>query len=89
MCLARAALPDMVGPPGPDPEAVPCATGAVTAAESFLDSVMLGAWEWFRLDGTVMRTGHFDRGRQVGVWWTFGRSGWLVKETDFSSRPPA
>jgi hypothetical protein len=31
-----------------------------------------------------MRTGEFDRGRQVGIWRTFDRAGRLVKETDFS-----
>jgi hypothetical protein len=30
-----------------------------------------------------MRTGEFDRGRQVGVWRTFDRAGRLVKETGF------
>jgi hypothetical protein len=30
-----------------------------------------------------MRTGEFDRGRQVGTWRTFDRSGALVKETSF------
>jgi hypothetical protein len=30
-----------------------------------------------------MRSGRFDRGRQVGVWKTFTRDGALVKGTDF------
>ena len=34
-----------------------------------------------------MRTGQFDRGKQVGIWRTFDRSGRLVKETDFDKRP--
>ena len=42
-----------------------------------------GAWVWYRKDGTLMRTGQFDRGAQVGVWRTFDRSGALVKETTF------
>jgi len=33
--------------------------------------------------GSLMRSGTFDRGRQIGVWQTFDRSGKLVKETDF------
>ena len=41
-------------------------------------------WEWFRTDGTEMRTGRFDRGRQIGVWRTLDRAGRVVKETDFS-----
>ena len=47
---------------------------------------MHGAWEWHRLDGTLMRTGSFDRGLQVGTWRTFDRSGRVVKETDFPER---
>jgi hypothetical protein len=31
----------------------------------------------------VMRTGQLDRGKQVGIWRTFDRSGGVVKETDF------
>ena len=48
-----------------------------------LDGEMHGGWEWYRTDGTVMRSGQFDRGRQIGVWRTFERSGRVVKETDF------
>ena len=44
---------------------------------------MDGAWAFYRTDGSLMRSGSFDRGRQVGVWQTFDRSGMLVKETDF------
>ncbi|TAK01464.1 MAG: hypothetical protein EPO36_05390 [Chloroflexota bacterium] len=49
-----------------------------------LDGEMHGKWEFFRKDGSMMRAGEFDRGRQVGVWRTFDRTGRLVKETDFS-----
>jgi hypothetical protein len=31
-----------------------------------------------------MRAGEFERGRQVGIWRTYDRSGRIVKETDFS-----
>lgn len=59
-------------------------TGALQSRGFTLDGEMHGAWEFFRKDGSVMRTGEFDRGRQVGVWRTFDRTGRLVKETDFS-----
>ncbi len=49
----------------------------------YLDGEMHGFWEFFRKDGTLMRSGAFDRGVQVGVWKTFDRLGKLVKETDF------
>ena len=47
------------------------------------DVEMHGAWEWYRLDGSLMRTGASDRGRQVGPWRTFDHAGQLVKETNF------
>ena len=45
-----------------------------------------GEWRWFRVDGSLMRTGEFQRGIQVGTWRTFDRSGRLVKETVFATR---
>jgi antitoxin component YwqK of YwqJK toxin-antitoxin module len=45
---------------------------------------MHGAWEFLRKDGSVMRKGEFERGKQLGIWRTFDRSGRVVKETDFS-----
>jgi antitoxin component YwqK of YwqJK toxin-antitoxin module len=47
---------------------------------------MHGEWEFLRKDGSVMRAGRFDHGRQVGKWRTFDRAGKVVKETDFSNR---
>ncbi|MGH2465517.1 MAG: toxin-antitoxin system YwqK family antitoxin [Candidatus Limnocylindrales bacterium] len=59
------------------------ASDAVQSTGSMLGGLMHGDWEFFRTDGSVMRTGTFDRGRQVGRWRTFDRVGRLVKETDF------
>jgi antitoxin component YwqK of YwqJK toxin-antitoxin module len=67
----------------PVPEIAHYADGGVKLKGFRLDGEFHGAWEWYRADGTVMRTGQFDRGRQVGVWRTFERSGRLVKETRF------
>jgi antitoxin component YwqK of YwqJK toxin-antitoxin module len=71
-----------------DPELVPALdhypNGKVRFRGANLDGVMHGPWEFYRADGSLMRRGSFDRGRQVGVWRTFDRSGKLVKETDFS-----
>lgn len=44
---------------------------------------MHGAWKFFRRDGSLMRSGSFDRGRQIGVWRTYKRSGDVAKETRF------
>lgn len=60
-------------------------TGTIKSKGYLLDGEMHGAWSFVRKDGSVMRTGHFDRGRQVGTWRTFDRSGRLVKETGFPS----
>jgi antitoxin component YwqK of YwqJK toxin-antitoxin module len=58
--------------------------GTVRARGQMLDGLLSGYWEWFRLDGTMMRTGAFDRGRQIGTWTTYDRSGAPHKETHFS-----
>ncbi len=42
-----------------------------------------GAWSWYRKDGSLMRTGQFKLGAQVGTWRTFDRDANLVKETRF------
>ena len=44
---------------------------------------MHGYWEFYRKDGSLMRSGTFDEEVQVGVWKTFARDGSLVKETNF------
>ncbi|GAA5196919.1 hypothetical protein [Microbacterium jejuense] len=57
--------------------------GSVRGRGQMLDDEMHGYWEWFRLDGTIMRSGSFERGRRVGVWTTYDRSGAPHKETQF------
>jgi antitoxin component YwqK of YwqJK toxin-antitoxin module len=59
--------------------------GAVKLRGAHLGGAMHGPWEFFRVDGSLMRSGSFDRGRQVGPWRTFARTGRLVKETDFGA----
>jgi antitoxin component YwqK of YwqJK toxin-antitoxin module len=51
----------------------------------YLDGEMHGYWEFYRKDGSMMRSGAFERGIQVDVWKTFDREGNLVKETKFTS----
>jgi len=50
----------------------------------YLDGEMHGPWEFFRKDGTLMRTGEFNQGKQTGIWRTFDRSGKLISEKDLS-----
>ena len=71
----------------PKTEVVRYPSGVLKMKGSRLGGQMHGAWTWYRLDGSVMRTGRFDRGKQIGVWKTFARSGQLVKETKFARRP--
>jgi len=67
----------------PKPHAERYPDGTLKLSGFHLDGEMHGAWEFYRLDGSLMRSGSFDRGRQVGPWRTFDRAGRLVKETDF------
>jgi antitoxin component YwqK of YwqJK toxin-antitoxin module len=64
-------------------ETVRYSSGGMKYTGFRLDGEMHGDWSWFRTDGSPMRTGSFDRGRQVGTWRTFDRSGAVVKETVF------
>jgi antitoxin component YwqK of YwqJK toxin-antitoxin module len=57
--------------------------GQVKFRGKHLEGGMHGEWEFYRRDGSLMRKGAFDRGKQVGVWRTFDRSGKVVKETPF------
>jgi antitoxin component YwqK of YwqJK toxin-antitoxin module len=40
-----------------------------------------GYWEWFRIDGTMKRSGYFSKGKQVGKWITYDESGQPYTET--------
>jgi antitoxin component YwqK of YwqJK toxin-antitoxin module len=48
----------------------------------YLDGEMHGMWEFFRKDGSLMRSGEFNRGIQVGIWRTYDRAGNLVSEKE-------
>lgn len=40
-----------------------------------------GYWEWYRPDGTLKRSGHFDQGEPVGAWTTYDDKGQVYKVT--------
>jgi uncharacterized protein YdhG (YjbR/CyaY superfamily) len=44
---------------------------------------MHGAWQWFRKNGTIKRSGSFREGTQVGEWITYDASGNPYRTTDF------
>lgn len=42
----------------------------------------VGYWEWYRPDGTLKRSGHFDdEGEAVGEWITYDQQGQVYKVT--------
>lgn len=55
--------------------------GSVWAKGHMLGGMPVGYWEWFRLDGTKMRSGTFEDGEQVGEWTTYDRQGQVYKVT--------
>jgi antitoxin component YwqK of YwqJK toxin-antitoxin module len=58
------------------------ANGRVKYRGRRLDGELHGDWSWYRRDGSLMRSGSFDRGRQIGIWRTYDRSGAVVTESD-------
>ena len=55
--------------------------GSIWAKGKTLAGVPHGYWEWFREDGTKMRSGYFDHGEQTGDWTTYDRQGDIYKVT--------
>ena len=48
-----------------------------------ISNVPTGYWQWFRKGGTIMRSGDFRDGIQVGKWTTDDKTGAVHKATDF------
>lgn len=40
-----------------------------------IDGKPEGYWEWFRIDGTLKRSGTFENGEPVGEWITYDSDG--------------
>lgn len=57
--------------------------GSLWARGQTLDGEPTGYWEWFRKDGSRLRSGHFDKGVQVGEWTTYDAAGNAYKCTTF------
>ena len=53
--------------------------GFLKAKGSLKSGELHGYWEWFRKDGTIMRSGNFKGGLQVGEWITFDGTGSVYK----------
>ncbi len=55
--------------------------GSLWAKGPLRDGKPHGYWEFFRKDGTRLRSGHFEMGKQVGEWTTYDRQGAVYKVT--------
>ena len=55
--------------------------GSIRAMGQMVGGVLVGYWEWFRKDGTKMRSGSFENGQQVGEWTTYDQAGQIYKVT--------
>ena len=60
--------------------------GSLWACGKMLNAEMVGYWKWFRKDGTKLRSGYFDQGRQCGEWITYDKTGQIYKVTAFNSK---
>ena len=47
-----------------------------------VDGLPDGYWEWYRIDGTIKRSGHFVLGEVVGEWITYDSQGTVYKVTN-------
>ena len=60
--------------------------GSVWARGRTIHDVPSVYWKWLRKDGTRMRSGHSENGKQVGEWTTYDRKGRVYKVTTMKSR---
>jgi antitoxin component YwqK of YwqJK toxin-antitoxin module len=60
--------------------------GSVWARGKMTNGVCEDYWEWFRKDGSKMRSGYFKKGKQVGLWTTYDKTGKAFKVTDIDKK---
>jgi antitoxin component YwqK of YwqJK toxin-antitoxin module len=60
--------------------------GSLWAKGKTVGGVFTGYWEWFRKDGTRLRSGHFERGQQAGEWITYDKEGKKWKVTNIEPK---
>jgi len=61
--------------------------GSLWARGQTIGGVATGYWEWFRKDGSRLRSGHFENGEQAGEWTTYDKTGEVYKVTRIKPRP--
>ncbi len=59
---------------------------SIFAKGKVVDGHPNGYWEWYRSDGTLKRSGHFDTGEPVGEWITYDQKGQVYKVTNKKGR---
>lgn len=60
--------------------------GSLWAKGQSLGGKATGYWEWFRLDGTKLRSGYFEKGEQTGEWTSYDRKGKVYKVTQIKPK---
>lgn len=78
----------MTHTPSPQPYTEYHRDGSVWAVGQKIGDIPVGYWEWFRVDGTKLRSGTFDNGEQVGEWTTYDRQGKVYKVTMKKRKTP-
>ncbi len=59
------------------------ANGILKSKGKMRQGKMHGYWEWFRKDGTKLRSGSFINGEQSGLWITYDQNGKPYKKSNF------
>jgi uncharacterized protein YdhG (YjbR/CyaY superfamily) len=57
--------------------------GVLKARGKYKGEALHGDWQWFRKNGTIMRSGSFKSGVQVETWTTYDQAGKVYKVTQF------
>ena len=60
--------------------------GSIWAKGHRVEGIMEGYWEWFRKDGSKMRSGYFKANKQIGEWVTYDKRGEPYKITNFDKK---
>jgi len=60
--------------------------GSLWAVGQTISEIPEGYWEWFRKDGTKLRSGHFTKGEQTGEWTTYDKNGEVYKVTQMKPK---
>ena len=55
--------------------------GSIWAKGDMVDGECDGYWEWFRKDGSKMRSGYSNKNEQIGEWTTYDKRGHVYKKT--------